>query len=82
MTLVDLSAIDKLLDFYGENIFVEYNDNIFKLSNLKDFLENNNINFSIDCYLVNSNGIFDFQKNQIVSIYDKNNFHKDDLNNI
>lgn len=75
----DVSAIDRLIDFYGEYLSVKFRDLDFDLGDLRDFLVDNNISLSIDVYSVNRDGIFDIDNNQIVKIIGLHNFNKDDL---
>ena len=37
MLICDVSAIDKLIDFYYENLYVIYDGKRFLLQNLRDF---------------------------------------------
>ena len=59
----DVSALDKLIDFYGEYLSVRFRDLDFDLGDLREFLIDNNISLSIDVYNVNRNGIFDIDNN-------------------
>ncbi len=75
----DVSAVDKLIDFYGEYLSVKFRELDFELGDLRDFLIDNNISLSIDVYSVNRNGIYDSNDNQIVKVIGLDNFNKDDL---
>ena len=75
----DVSALDKLIDFYGEYLSVSFRELDFDLGDLREFLIDNNISLSIDVYNVNRNGIFDIDNNQIVKITGLDIFNKDDL---
>lgn len=75
----DVSALDKLIDFYGEYLSVRFRESDFDLGDLREFLIDNNISLSIDVYNVNRNGIFDIDNNQIVKITGLDIFNKDDL---
>ena len=75
----DVSALDKLIDFYGEDLSVRFRELDFELGDLSEFLIDNNISLSIDVYNVNRNGIFDIDNNQIVKITGLDIFNKDDL---
>ncbi len=75
----DVSAVDKLIDFYGEYLSVKFREADFELGDLRDFLIDNNISLSIDTYIVNRNGIYDSSNNQIVKIIGLDSFNKDDL---
>ena len=43
MLVCDVSAIDRLIDMYGENLSVIYKDKRFNLYNLRDEFVDNNI---------------------------------------
>ncbi len=75
----DVSAVDKLIDFYGEYLSVKFRELDFELGDLRDFLIDNNISLSINVYSVNRNGIYDSNDNQIVKVIGLDNFNKDDL---
>jgi hypothetical protein len=75
----DVSAVDKLIDFYGEYLSVKFRDIDFELGDLRDFLIDNNISLSIDSYSVNRHGVYDSENNQIVKITGLDSFNKDDL---
>lgn len=79
MYFSDLSAIDKLIDFYGENLKVNYHDIEFNIYELRNFFEDKNINFSLDKYLTKIDGIYDQQGNKIISILNLHDLAKDDL---
>ena len=81
MLVCDVSAIDKLIDMYGENLSVHYNGNKFLLYDLRDEFVDNNKECSIDTHKVSSLGIL---KNEqiIVSIDLHQEFSRDDTINI
>jgi hypothetical protein len=81
MLVCDVSAIDKLIDMYGENLSVIYNDNKFLLYDLRDHFVDNNMECSIDVYKVSSIGI---QKDDLlfVSIDPHQQYAKDDTINL
>ena len=81
MLVCDVSAIDKLIDMYGENLSVHYNGEKFLLYDLRDDFVDNNRECSIDNHKVSSSGI---QKDDaiIVSIDDYQEFSRDDTINI
>lgn len=81
MYMSDTSAIDRLIDMYGEYLFVKYNDKLYDLLDLRDFFVDNKLNISVDDCLVNSNGIYKDEK-LIVSIESLESFGKDDLTKI
>ncbi len=81
MLVCDVSAIDKLIDMYGENLSVIYNDDKFLLYDLRDHFVDNNIECSINVYKVSSIGI---QKDDLlfVSIDPHQQYAKDDTINL
>ena len=81
MLVCDVSAIDKLIDMYGENLSVHYNGNKFLLYDLRDEFVDNNKECSIDTHKVSSLGI---KKDDaiIVSIDSHQEFSRDDTINI
>ena len=81
MIVCDVSAIDKLIDMYGDNLSVHYNGEKFILYNLRDEFVDNNKECSIDTHKVSSLGIL---KNEqiIVSIDLHQEFSRDDTINI
>ena len=81
MLVCDVSAIDKLIDMYGENLSVHYNGDKFLLYDLRDEFVDNNKECSIDTHKVSSLGI---QKDEqiIVSIDLHQEFSRDDTINI
>ena len=78
MTLCDVSAIDRLLDFYGEYLLVKYNNEQYELSDLRDFLEDSKIIMSVNDCVVDRHGISK-DGSLIVSIVNLDQFGKDDL---
>ena len=81
MLVCDVSAIDKLIDMYGENLSVHYNGNKFLLYDLRDEFVDNNRECSIDTHKVSSLGISKDQQ-VIVSIDLHQEFSRDDTINI
>ena len=81
MLVCDVSAIDKLIDMYGENLTVHYNGEKFLLYDLRDDFVDNNRECSIDNHKVSSAGI---QKDDeiVVSIDAYQEFSRDDTINI
>lgn len=79
MLVCDVSAIDKLIDMYGENLSVHYSDKKYLLYDLRDEFVDNNKECSIYNHKVSSIGI---QKDDliIVSIDSQQSNMKDDLN--
>jgi hypothetical protein len=66
MLVCDVSAIDRLIDMYGENLSVSYKDKRFDLYDLRDEFVDNNIECSLDNYTASSLGVSN--KNGIVII--------------
>jgi len=81
MLVCDVSAIDKLIDMYGENLSVHYNGDKFLLYDLRDEFVNNNKECSIDTHKVSSLGV---AKDElvIVSIDLHQEYSRDDTINI
>jgi hypothetical protein len=78
MTICDVTAIDRLLDFYGEYLKVKFENEVYELADLRDFLEDQNIAMSLDDCLVDRNGIYK-NNEHIVSVINLDSFGKDDL---
>jgi hypothetical protein len=78
MTICDVSAVDRLLDFYGEYLKVNYEGETYELADLRDFLEDRKITMSLDDCIVDRNGIYKNEKH-VISIVDLETFGKDDL---
>ncbi len=79
MYFSDVSAIDRLLDFYGEYLYVKYNDSLYELGDLRDYLVDNNINISLDHHKVTEKGIQDYNNLFIVTVVNLDKFNRDDL---
>jgi hypothetical protein len=81
MLVCDVSAIDKLMDMYGENYSVIYNGKKFLLYDLRDEFVDNNKECSIDNHKVSSLGI---EKDEllIVSINPHQEYLRDDTINL
>ena len=79
MLVCDGSAIDRLIDMYGENLSVFYNNKQYDLYDLREMFVDNNIECSIDNYNASSLGISNKDNTIIVSI-DPNQLNaKDDI---
>ncbi len=74
--IVDVSGINKLMDIWGEDCLCFFNETETTLSKLREFFEDNNLNFPIEeiKYPYKENL---FNNNIILIVNDKNN--KDDL---
>jgi hypothetical protein len=81
MLVCDVSAIDKLIDMYGENLSVHHNGDKFLLYDLRDEFVDNNKECSIDTHKVSSLGITKDEQ-VIVSIDSHQEFSRDDTINI
>ena len=79
MLVCDVSAIDRLIDMYGENLSVIYKDKSFNLYNLRDEFVDNNIECSLDNYKVSSKGIQNFEDLVIISIDSQQDNDRDDV---
>ena len=75
--LVDVSAINKLMDYWGEDRICFFNEEETTLLNLRNHFEDNNINLPLDkCKF----SFFDVEYgSDILVIPSKNNKDKDDL---
>jgi len=78
MTICDVSAIDRLLDFYGEYLIVSYKNETYELADLRDYLEDNKIAMSLNDCVVDRNGIYK-DGDHVVAIVNLDSFGKDDL---
>ncbi len=74
--IVDVSGINKLMDIWGEDCLCFFNETETTLSKLREFFEDNNLNFPIEeiKYPYKENL---FNNNIILIVNDKNN--RDDL---
>ena len=81
MIVCDVSAIDKLIDMYGDNLSVHYNGEKFLLYDLRDEFVDNNRECSIYNHEVTTSGIY-FKDSLIVEIDKQQDFRKDDTINI
>ena len=79
MLVCDVSAIDRLIDMYGENLSVFYKEKRFLLYDLRDEFVDNNIECSLDNYTVSSQGVSNKDSFVIVSIDSNQVNDKDDL---
>lgn len=79
MNILDLSALFKLIDIYGENHIVEYHGKIYDLEQFRDYCEDNNLSFSIDNYTISLQGLSDSNNNLVVKLNDNSSLKKDDL---
>lgn len=70
MTLLDLTAIDRLIDLYGEEQLVRFleDDKVYSLEEFRLLCEDNNWNFSIDEFTVNVSDFPLFQEEPILAL--------------
>lgn len=83
--MTDLSAIDRFIDMYGEDIYVfsSESNSAMELYDLRYYLEDNNISCSLDFFDAKIDGIFDKSSGKkVVTIVKNDNYHRDDLNDI
>ena len=80
MLVCDVSAIDRLIDMYGDNLSVNYKNKRFDLYDLRDEFVDNNIECSLDNFYPSSNGIHKKDEDvMIVSIDPHQANDRDDL---
>jgi hypothetical protein len=79
--ICDVSAIDKLIDFYGEYLTVNFEETQWELSALRDHCEDNKITMSIDECIVNQYGIFK-DNTYLVKVLNLDSYNKDDLSKL
>lgn len=83
--ITDLSAIDRFIDMYGEDIYVfsTASNSAMELYDLRYYMEDNNISCSLDSFDAKIDGIFDKSSGKkVVTIVKNDNYHRDDLNDI
>lgn len=78
MYLIDLTALDKLIDFHNENTIVIYKNNKYTLYDLKEYFIDSNVSFPLEKCTVSSQGI-EINNNLIISVVDLRRNQKDDL---
>jgi len=81
MLVCDVSAIDKLIDLYYENLSVIYNGKRFLLYDLRDEFVDNNKECSIYDHEITTSGIYS-KDSLIVEIDKQQDFRKDDTINL
>jgi hypothetical protein len=79
MLVCDVSAIDRLIDMYGENLSVFYKDQKYSLYDLRYEFVDNNIQCSLDTFKVSSSGIHNLSEQLIISINTIQNINRDDI---
>ena len=79
MLVCDVSAIDRLIDMYGENLSVSYKDKRFDLYDLRDEFVDNNIECALDNYTASSLGVLNKNGIVIISIDTNQSNDRDDV---
>lgn len=79
MLVCDVSAIDRLIDMYGENLSVFYKDEKFDLYDLRDEFVDKNIECSLDNYTASSQGIKNKEGLVLISINPHQENDRDDI---
>jgi hypothetical protein len=80
MLVCDVSAIDRLIDMYGENLSVFYKNKRFDLYDLRDEFVDNNIECSLDNFYPTSHGIRKKDEDIIIVFIDPHQTNdRDDL---
>ena len=82
MLVCDVSAIDRLIDMYGENLSVFYDGKKFELYDLRDDFVDNNRECSLDNFKTSLLGILDKEDSIIVSIDPNQTLERDDLGDL
>jgi hypothetical protein len=80
MTLCDVSAIDQLIDAFGYNQTVIYNNDEYNLSELREHLSDNNKSVSLNDYSMTLSGLKNNDGELIVALISDMSNTKDDLN--
>ena len=80
MTLCDVSAIDQLIDAFGYNQKVIYNNDEYDLAGLREYLSDNNKSISLDDYSMSLSGLKNNDGELIVALVSDMSNTKDDLN--
>lgn len=80
MLVCDVSAIDRLIDMYGENLSVIYNNDKYLLNNLRDKFVDENKECSLYNYFASINGILKKDNNEIFIFINSQQIHdRDDI---
>ena len=79
MLVCDVSAIDRLIDMYGENLSVFYKGQRFDLYDLRDEFVYKNIECSLDNYTASSKGIQNKDGFIVISIDTNQANDRDDI---
>lgn len=79
MLVCDVSAIDRLIDMYGDNLSVNYKNKRFDLYDLRDEFVDNNIECSLYNYKISPSGIIDQDNIVFISIDANQANDRDDI---
>lgn len=79
MLVCDVSAIDRLIDMYGENLSVIYKTKKYLLYDLRDEFVDNNISCSLFEYEALPQGICNKEGIIIISIDTNQRYTRDDI---
>ena len=80
MLVCDVSAIDRLIDMYGENLSVIYKQEKYTLYILREHFVDNNIECSLDKYFPTSHGIRQRDSDVILVFIDPHqSYDRDDI---
>ena len=79
MTLSDVSAIDQLIDAFGYNQKVVFDNKEYSLLDLREFLTDNNKSVSLDDYTMSLSGLKNKDGESIITLISDMSNTKDDL---
>ena len=79
MTLSDVSAIDLLIDAFGYNQKVIFDNNEYSLLDLREYLTDNNKSVSLDDYTMSLSGLKNKDGESIITLISDMSNTKDDL---
>ena len=79
MTLSDVSAIDLLIDAFGYNQKVIFDNNEYSLLDLREYLTDNNKSVSLDDYTMSLSGLKSKDGESIITLISDMSNTKDDL---
>jgi hypothetical protein len=84
MLVCDVSAIDRLIDMYGENLSVVYNNEKYLLYDLREKFVDENVECSLENYISTSKGIVEIENKDaiIISINSQQDHQRDDILNL
>lgn len=79
MTICDVSAIDLLIDAFGYNQKVIFDNKEYSLVDLREFLTDNNKSVSLDDYTMSLSGLKSKDGESFISLISDMSNTKDDL---